>query len=174
MKSWCIENSCWAAPVLVGILSLIGTCLGNWLLGRKRVSIEVLSKNRQEWIKELRITISKIYYIISKCMILEIDNPSSKNENKEKFDKNINEINKLHAYLLVLLNPNEDNYKIMDNIVVRAKLRIGIIPKFASITNYHKSTYNDNLYDLNEINEELLKTAQTILKIEWERVKKGI
>ncbi|OCG01731.1 hypothetical protein [Gilliamella sp. wkB308] len=54
MTEWIIENKDWIVPISVALLSLFGSLLGGWLSGKKRIGIEVLSKNRQEWINDLR------------------------------------------------------------------------------------------------------------------------
>ena len=53
-SKWFLENQSWIIPLLVTLLSLFGALIGGWLSGRKKIGIEVISKNRQDWIHELR------------------------------------------------------------------------------------------------------------------------
>lgn len=173
MTEWIIENKDWIVPILVALLSLFGSLLGGWLSGKKRIGIEVLSKNRQEWINDLRKKTAEIYYYLYDSMYLVSGDSSSDTnipEHIEKLKYNLNEANKIHGYLLLLLNPNEDSYLKINNLIVRGKLCINSL-----IIDINK---NNNviptLEKFNDICEEILSSTQSILKTEWKRVKKGI
>lgn len=140
---------------------------------KAKIGVEVLSKNRQEWINDLRKKTAEIYYYLYDSMYLVSDNLSSDTnipEHIEKLKFNLNEANKLHGYLLLLLNPNEDSYHKIDNLIVRGKLCINSL-----IIDINKnSNVIPILEKFNVICEEILSTTQSILKTEWERVKKGV
>lgn len=176
MTEWIIENKDWIVPISVALLSLFGSLLGGWLSGKKRIGIEVLSKNRQEWINDLRKKVSEFTSLTEKAS-LDI----TRKKMTTKYDINdqqeiieiIFNLMIIRDYLILLLNPNEENSKL-----IYANIR-NILALIQAFNNMDRQSllegvayrYAQNI--LVEI-EKLTKNTQLVLKTEWERVKKGI
>lgn len=123
-----LENQSWIIPLLVTLLSLFGALIGGWLSGRKKIGIEVISKNRQDWIHELRNIVKDFLTQSSKLF---------------------------QFYPGIFCNKN---YK-----------KNAPFPTLFTLTELYN--FESRLYSYQK---ELTKNTQTILKAEWERVKKGI
>lgn len=111
-KEWIVENEKWAVPILVVILSLIGAALGGWLAGRKRIGIEILSKNRQEWVNSLRV---QTYQLEENLLIfidlnLICDNLAESIINKKELETISNKIISNLLYVELLLSPNPNRF----------------------------------------------------------------
>ena len=111
-KEQIVENEKWAVPILVVILSLIGAALGGWLAGRKRIGIEILSKNRQEWVNSLRV---QTYQLEENLLIfidlnLICDNLAELIINKKELETISNKIISNLLYVELLLSPNPNRF----------------------------------------------------------------
>lgn len=140
--------------------------IGGWWSGRKRLGIEVLSKNRQEWINDLRKQVARFTSISAKMAL----NIVGSTEDKHLLDE-MTELTIIRDYLLLLLNPQEEKSKkinesisnIMNHIVRIKNLNNDDNPN--EITSYIKK--------IPVLLDELTKNTQDILKEEWKRVKEG-
>lgn len=110
-----------------------------------------VSEFRQEWIKELRILIAKLFYLYG---FIRSDSELTPKERKEKN----NEINEVIAS--INLHLNHGNKSINEEQLQKAIATLNI--KVESGTT-QMAPYFD----------ELLKQSHLVLKEEWERVKKG-
>lgn len=176
MTEWIIENKDWIVPISVALLSLFGSLLGGWLSGKKRIGIEVLSKNRQEWINDLRKKVSEFTSLTEKASLditqKKMTTKYDINDQQEIIEIIFN-LMIIRDYLILLLNPNEENSKL-----IYANIR-NILALIQAFNNMDRQSlfegvayrYAQNI--LVEI-EKLTKNTQLVLKTEWERVKKGI
>ena len=176
MTEWIIENKDWIVPISVALLSLFGSLLGGWLSGKKRIGIEVLSKNRQEWINDLRKKVSEFTSLTEKASIditrKKMTTTYDINDQQEIIEIILN-IMVIRNYLILLLNPNEENSKLIHANI--SKILV-LIQNFNDIDRQSLLGEELNQYPYNisiEI-EKLTKNTQLVLKTEWERVKKGI
>ena len=171
MEKWILENKDWVVPLSVALLSLVGAALGGWWAGRKRIGIEVLSKNRQEWINDIR-------HVICDFIDIAISSATKYVENLDyqEFSNQARKLDHKRHYLALLLNPNEDNsIKINElayAIVERHALLISLIGINKKISDKQKVQDTINLLISNT--NELVAITQKVLKTEWERVKKGV
>lgn len=172
MEEWLIENKDWFVP----FATLLCAAFGGWWAGRKRIGIEVLSKNRQEWINDLRKQVSEFTSISTKMPVdiiyKKITTTYNINDKNEIIEK-ISRLAIIRDYLILLLNPDE---KESQNINTSIQNIMSIIN---DLNNKDKQELSETI--LQEFNkeilhkiEELTKNTQKVLKTEWERVKKGV
>lgn len=172
MEEWLIENKDWFVP----FATLLCAAFGGWWAGRKRIGIEVLSKNRQEWINDLRKQVSEFTSISTKMPVdiiyKKITTTYNINDKHEIIEK-ISRLAIIRDYLILLLNPDE---KDSQNINTSIQNIMSIIN---DLNNKDKQELSETI--LQEFNkeilhkiEELTKNTQKVLKTEWERVKKGV
>lgn len=166
---------------------------------KAKIGVEVLSKNRQEWINELRTKISE-YYVIAINLPIDLVKASNKSRESDSItnekiahkitdvymEKSI-QLQKLQIYISLMLNPNE---QIHQNVI---KTTEEILANLNHIYNlYIPNDYKDDNYKCmtdEEIEKDhdliadnvmgklipfLLENTKSILKEEWERVKKGV
>ena len=124
-------------------------------LAKNEIKLEVLSKNRQNWINSLRDELSRFMGTIK-----TIDNKhrmmSGRADANEinSFKDEINNLGALKYKIYLLLNPEEDDNKILlkkiEEIILMA---------------YKKEQPDKKL-------DEIIKISQKVLKEEWKRVKK--
>ena len=128
-------------------------------LAIRNTRIEVLSKNRQDWINTLRDELAKfsgklnLVKHIHTLLITakEKDDTLSYKELKLKFIENINELHTNKAKITLLINPNEPDHQQLIKILTK---------------------HTEELKEKKLINQDdLIKISQKILKSEWERVK---
>ncbi|OCL28408.1 hypothetical protein [Gilliamella sp. wkB171] len=194
MVKWIIENKDWVVPLSVALLSLIGATLGGWWSGRKRIGIEVLSKNRQEWINDLRKKMAS-FILLSQNVPIQLVKASHNEQNKtsknpqdisntlmEEFHSGVNKMKEIQFYVVLLLNPNETKpkelIKLMDDIIKdMTSIWQKLTPSSESSSHYVDDgkpaieIYNDLVHSKIP---NLSKETSCILKEEWERVKKGV
>lgn len=163
---------------------------------RFRVNIEVLSKNRQDWINDLRKHMAEYIDLFNsvdraKENTIKLTNPLPIDD-----AKTINDIkNKTIAlyYYIILLVSNKartKNDKVTDNFIIMLDLAHHSLLKndtcfkdeFEKINNVVNDNNPDNTtkytYDCSQktfdlISEQLNICTQKLLKQEWERVKNG-
>lgn len=172
MEKWIIENKDWVVP----FATLLCAAFGGWWAGRKRIGIEVLSKNRQEWINDLRKQVSEFTSISTKMPVdiiyKKITTTYNINDKNEIIEK-ISRLAIIRDYLILLLNPDE---KDSQNINTSIQNILSIIN---DLNNKDKQELSETILQefykeiLHKI-EELTKNTQKVLKTEWERVKKGV
>ncbi|PXZ06365.1 hypothetical protein DKK70_10355 [Gilliamella apicola] len=140
---------------------------------KAKIGIEVLSKNRQEWINLLRKEIYDVVIIRVK-LNEQILNESYTTEVLKTY---VLKIQEKVAFLSLLLNPTEEHH--IDLLLLLEEME-------RTIRNYNdelllyisqKNTVNDINNALNNFDNtvtKIQKQAQIILKTEWNRVKEGI
>ena len=143
---------------------------------KAKIGVEVLSKNRQEWINDLRKQVSE-FTSISLKMPADIIYKKLTTENRIIDETEITEkMNKLVAkrdYLILLLNPDEKNSQDINTSIQEI---ISILIDLNS-----KNKQDLSVIIIEEFNKNILdkirkitKSTQIVLKTEWERVKKGV
>lgn len=148
------EVNYWTMYVIpIGIQLLIaGTTL---YVARKQILNAGVTQFRQQWIDNLRNTLSEYCALVRSTMLLW--DPRNREENKaEPLFKDFQQARfKIH----MLINPNEPDH-------IELVRKIDII---------HKDTIDPTRIDkkVNDLLEELIACSQKIFKDEWNRVKKG-
>ena len=128
--------------------------------------IEVISKNRQDWINTLRSLISDYLGILGNLKPLErlvtIDSTLEVDKAKmlEKYTLSIRELITVSSKIELLLNPKEEDSKKLIQLLRRSEENIRI----------HSS--KEKKRDTPNLNKEIIEVSQKILKKEWERVKR--
>lgn len=117
-------------------------------IAERNIKSEVISRNRQDWINNLRINISEF---ISLCIILSKVNEHIVNSAEDKWERFF----AVRSIISLLINPKEDDHQQLDGLIEKAT----------------QSILNNNKEVLKNIRPEVIKLSQQILKREWERVK---
>lgn len=120
----------------------------------------VLSGNRQAWINSLRDAISD-YIAKSNTFRIKLDqlNSLGKDAGKDTDNSDLTEILRLETKIVLMLNSNEDDSKLLIE-------RLG---------QYTTALFDDTviMQPSSFFQQEIIDITKTILKKEWERVKKG-
>ena len=125
----------------------------------KQVKMTVLSGSRQDWINRLRSCLAEYQRAI---VVAGFHGP------KLKDDKESTEFVKLRNEIELLLNPNEKGHIALMTLVSQVFHRCMDLPTIKDPQGYKVS-----LKQIGELQINLTKQAQTVLKEEWERVKQG-
>lgn len=169
---------------------------------KAKIGIEVLSKNRQEWINDLRkqialfvsLTNSSIVDIPKKHALIgmKILKRQGKTEN-EKYELDYDGVhefiaftqeititlNKLFINVELMLNPYEENNKKIIDLMIDIQSSISDLYCYFLPDNLLPKDLDKNLtpkeisLSIQDDSQKLTNKVITILKIEWERVKKG-
>ena len=117
----------------------------------------VISGNRQEWINTLRENISE-YLGLTESRSSIFWGIADTAKYQELSQANLASILRLEAKIVLMLNSTEEDSKELIRI-----LRL-----------YTRSTFNESVEQTKEeLNQRTIELTETILKSEWERVKKG-
>ena len=168
-----------------------------------RIGVEVLSKNRQKWINNLRKQIASFVsqvnssmadipkkYAVIKMEILkrqgkadderyQLDSDGLKEFISFTQDIILN-LNCLLINVELMLNPNEENNKKVINLMTDIYLSVSDLYCCFLPSNLQPKDFDKNLtpkkicLSINNNCKELKEIVVKILKTEWERVKKGI
>lgn len=114
----------------------------------------VLSKNRQDWINELRREISE-FIVHAHSMKYGVSPIQSQSEAFSKIAQTMDKFYLSYIKINLLINPSESDH--IDLIRLLKKIHSGITQKD---------------FDIMAAQSELIEISQTVLKREWERVKK--
>lgn len=161
----------WIVALLIGGLSIIANILIN--KGQRRLTMlslqnqsdlalksinkDILSKNRQEWINTLRDCISN--YLSSHELSKLIAQHKKSAKTPPEYGQEFKIWQSLGYKIQLLLNPNEE----------KSKQMIELMTKLNLATDYRSYSKEE---DYERIKNEIIKIGQSILKEEWERVKK--
>jgi len=170
---------------------------------KAKIGIEVLSKNRQEWINDLR---KQIASFVSQANSSIVDIPKKhaliKGEILKKHGKRDDEnfqldsdglkefmsftqdiilnLSCLMINLELMLNPNEEKNKQVINLMADIYLSVSdlfccFLPSYLLPEKFDKNlTPKEICISIQNHSKELKEKVLEILKTEWERVKKGI
>ncbi|NID06839.1 hypothetical protein HBF26_18275 [Luteibacter jiangsuensis] len=118
------------------------------------IKAQVLTKNRQEWINDLRNTLAQFIVGIHKCRNNLTISPERRDPNR--IHSNVGDAWLHLTRLRLLINPNEDDHK---DLLATANLMFELIKS------------SEEGLRLKDVEKSLLIMGQAILKREWERVK---
>jgi len=136
---------------------LLGPLVSMWAAQRQS-RVAVLSANRQAWINTLRDLISE-YMSISG--LIHAGDWSSRTE--IEFDQKMERLALLNAKIRLMLNPNETDHQRLSTLLGELLLTMGGRASAGNKRDAQKAR---------TIIEELVPLSQSILKREWERVKR--
>lgn len=155
-------------------------------IASKNFNAQVLSTNRQSWIKELRDTSSDFMSTVDKMTelrgVMQVNyemgldhirrQDLSQNLGKERLAENLKEFERLNGSMLfcirknqLLLNPKESQYHNINNLMSSIQHEIEL---------KEVGVFNLDPKIIRKLLNELTKYIQEVLKEEWERVKKGM
>ena len=160
-------------PVLISVISactaLVASIVGpivSLTVAKRQINASVLSANRQKWIETLRDMLAELTALLVAALVV-------KSRGKEKWDKGRAALNtepglldKLERIVLVqskvrlLLNPTEPDHQRLTQAIDMAFKRL----------QSEQSLEAETEQDIDTITA----LAQSILKREWQRVKRGI
>ena len=160
-----LSNYAVLLTIMFATFPIILTIYSNKNAAQKRREIEVYSKNRQEWINELRKQIPAFL------------NSDSKQKQQEIYDYVYLLVNGMEERSMLIIDIMKliiDNHKRLPENDENPKIYQKINRLKIEVNKFKKQddeciTINNESY----LNEALLKIMQMNLKIEWERVKNG-
>ena len=134
-------------------------------VARRQFNANVLSANRQKWIETLRDLLAELISLLVAALVI-------KSGWKDKWDKGLGLINTDRAFLAklerivlvqwkirLLINPTESDHRELYEAIATALKRL----------QFEESHDAETEADI----ESITKLGQSILKREWERVKRG-
>ena len=134
---------------------LLGPLVSIWVAQRQS-RVTVLSTNRQAWINALRDLIAEYFSITA---LIHSGDWSSRTD--VEFDQKLERLALLDAKIRLMLNPTEPDHQQMSNLLGVLRATMGGRAGAARDIEKAKAICN-----------ELLPLSQSILKCEWERVKR--
>jgi hypothetical protein len=134
---------------------LLGPLVSLWS-EKNRMRVAVLSANRQSWINELRNLIAEFMSLVGYLNATR-DSDEPRSERNTKMERLL----LVHSKIGLLINPKEEDHK---SLMVELQKIVN-----ASITSKDESTTATVKTGL----AQLHRIAQTVLKREWERVKRA-
>ena len=147
--------------VVAAITALFAVVLGPLVsiwVAQRQIRVTVLSANRQTWINTLRDLIAE-YLSIS--ALVHAGDWSSRTE--VEFDQKLERLTLLNAKIELMLNPNEPDHERLGTLLGDLLLTMGGRASAANKRDSQKAR---------TIHNELLPLSQSVLKREWERVKR--
>ena len=138
------------AALIGGIVSLLGLIISKE---------QKISEFRQAWIDDLRENIT--LFLSALNAVSDAENAKFKDdEERVKFISPLyRELNESHFYIVLRLNTKEDHHSAL----------LGCLDKFHSM--FGSGVYQSRM--IRPVEEEFLRNAKSLLKIEWEVVKRG-
>lgn len=135
-------------------------------IAERQFKIEVLSRNRQEWINRLREEIAN--FSSAALLLTLVSPPDSEDFNMEQFHDCIRAVELPASRVKLMLNVSEEDHKELDELIN------DLIQNTEFIENAKSEKELDQLFEQMEARRDRLMTiAPAILKREWERVKRG-
>jgi len=152
-----VESIAIISAVTALLAVLLGPLVSLWAAQRQS-RVAVLSANRQAWINALRDLISE-YVSISGLMHAG----DWSNRTEIEFDQKMERLVLLSAKIRLMLNPKEDDHQRLSKILGDLILTMGARAVASGKRDSEKARI---------LVGELVLLSQTILKREWERVKR--
>lgn len=140
-----------AATALIAVV--MGPLVSLWA-ARRQSRVTVLSANRQAWINTLRD-------LIAECMAISgfIHIADWSDRKQSEFDEKMERFALLVAKIRLMLNPNEQDHKRLSEML-------------GQLMNSMRSLNEKDPVKGAQLMKDFLPLSQTILKREWERVKR--
>ena len=140
-----------AATALIAVV--MGPLVSLWA-ARRQSRVTVLSANRQAWINTLRD-------LIAECMAISgfIHIADWSDRKQSEFDEKMERFALLVAKIRLMLNPNEQDHKRLSEML-------------GQLMNSMRSLNEKDPVKGAQLMKDFLSLSQTILKREWERVKR--
>jgi hypothetical protein len=135
------------ATFILGLINIYLSLKNN----TRSVYVNSVTKLRSEWLKDLKINVSRYY---SKCCNLRLSRETDPLAT-------IKEIQEITAYIALSLNPQDDH----DNEYIQ------LMNDINRIFSEHYDTIHRNESELLEKLDELLKKMKKYTKLEWEGIK---
>ena len=127
-------------------------------IAEKQINASVLSGNRQDWINKLRNNISEILSVIS---ILSTEWKINERQAFKNYMERRDTLFLLQEKILLSINPKEDDHNCLVDLIDKV---YGIMLDSEALNISSQ---------LEKYRMDIRKTSQSILKREWERVKRG-
>ena len=140
-----------AATAIIAVV--MGPLVSLWA-ARRQSRVTVLSANRQAWINTLRD-------LIAECMAISgfIHIADWSDRKQSEFDEKMERFALLVAKIRLMLNPNEQDHKRLSEML-------------GQLMNSMRSLNEKDPVKGAQLMKDFLSLSQTILKREWERVKR--
>lgn len=137
--------------------ALVGALVA-YLVARQQFKATVLSKNRQEWINKLRDFLAEYEAILYN--VYADFNLGGVLRSKDEGLSDLRRANLILSQVKLMINPKEDDH-------------VALVALMHELHN--AATYNQDQKskEFAKFDEEYVTLSQSILKREWERVKKG-
>lgn len=145
--------------LITAITALVAVVVGPLVsiyVARREIRASVVSSNRQVWINNLRDTIAEF---LAKHAVARNNNFLSHAD--ESSLPRIQEIVWLNTRIELMINPNEADHARLAALISEMTNTIG------------RSAAESKGANVNEQRAQVILLSQTILKREWERVKRG-
>jgi hypothetical protein len=152
------------ATNITAVTALVAVILGpivSVYIVRRQIRASVISTNRQAWIDDLRGAIAE--YLKAKEIIVLIAMGTGLYDKTAAQRETENMIMLIYRIQL-LINPNEHDH---------AKLATLLLGQLGEVAKSCQPGSGKKDIDIGQSNAEIILLAQSILKREWERVKRG-
>lgn len=162
-------------PVISAATALVAVIVSpfvTWKIAKRQINASNVSSKRQVWIDELRRDVAEALAMISRIQDLMRPDPDlNREEQLDVFDKRMEaELRTLELLMRIKLrlNPNEKNHN-------------GLVEAFKRLSNASPDANTGETDDdrrrlqakFNSERDHVLTITQSILKSEWNRVRKG-
>jgi hypothetical protein len=144
---------------ITALTAIIIGPLVSWKIAKRQISASTITTSRQQWINNLRETISDFLAKANTVYGLAKNHYAN-----EQSILRIEQLAQLNYKIHLLINPNEEDHSKLARLVDYISSSLNKLAKTEDI---------DLIHEVGDKQEELIKLSQQILKREWERVKAG-
>jgi hypothetical protein len=158
--AWIAAITALVAALLGPLVTVYATYRQNMTAARiahAQMQASVVSASRQRWIDDVRATVSEFLAAVAELHYVV----KSKGAEAWPEDERAEKIVFLRAKASLLLNPVEDDHQRLLGLMNEMSLGLALSSDPLSIR------------EINRLHHDVTRQAQTILKREWERVKRG-
>jgi len=156
-------------PALSGVLGAGVGAFGTYKAAKIKLKSEVVSKSRRDWIEDLRSCVaefqSSVNYLNGVLSAASSNQPNLMSKAEES--KLMNKSGFLKHRIKLLINPEETEHAdLVEKVDELHRKLLEVTSSSASASNSGKS--------IGELQEELTRKAQLVMKSEWEKTKDEI